>query len=49
MSGRCHVRRDPERAIGLATAARFIEERARVFIAGRRQTELDAAVRRSET
>jgi NAD(P)-dependent dehydrogenase (short-subunit alcohol dehydrogenase family) len=30
--------------IGLATAARFIEEGARVFITGRRQTELDAAV-----
>jgi NAD(P)-dependent dehydrogenase (short-subunit alcohol dehydrogenase family) len=30
--------------IGLATAARFIEEGARVFITGRRQAELDAAV-----
>jgi NAD(P)-dependent dehydrogenase (short-subunit alcohol dehydrogenase family) len=30
--------------IGLATAARFIEEGARVFITGRRQSELDAAV-----
>jgi NAD(P)-dependent dehydrogenase (short-subunit alcohol dehydrogenase family) len=30
--------------IGLATAARFLEEGARVFITGRRQTELDAAV-----
>ena len=30
--------------IGLATAARFIDEGARVFITGRRQAELDAAV-----
>jgi NAD(P)-dependent dehydrogenase (short-subunit alcohol dehydrogenase family) len=30
--------------IGLATAARFIEEGARVFITGRRQAELNAAV-----
>ena len=30
--------------IGLATAKRFVEEGAYVFIAGRRQTELDAAV-----
>src|SRR4029078_6537530 len=31
--------------IGLATAQRFIDEGAYVFITGRRQTELDAAVR----
>jgi NAD(P)-dependent dehydrogenase (short-subunit alcohol dehydrogenase family) len=31
--------------IGLATAQRFIEEGAYVFIAGRRQSELDAAVK----
>jgi NAD(P)-dependent dehydrogenase (short-subunit alcohol dehydrogenase family) len=31
--------------IGLATAKRLIHEGARVFITGRRQTELDAAVR----
>jgi NAD(P)-dependent dehydrogenase (short-subunit alcohol dehydrogenase family) len=30
--------------IGLATAKRFIDEGARVFIVGRRQTQLDAAV-----
>src|SRR6201995_1470680 len=30
--------------IGLATAKRFVEEGAYVFIAGRRQTELDKAV-----
>jgi NAD(P)-dependent dehydrogenase (short-subunit alcohol dehydrogenase family) len=30
--------------IGLATAQRFVEEGARVFITGRRQSELDAAV-----
>ena len=31
--------------IGLATAQRFVEEGAHVFITGRRQTELDAAVK----
>ena len=31
--------------IGLATAQRFVEEGAHVFITGRRQGELDAAVR----
>jgi NAD(P)-dependent dehydrogenase (short-subunit alcohol dehydrogenase family) len=30
--------------IGLATAQRFVEEGAYVFITGRRQSELDAAV-----
>jgi NAD(P)-dependent dehydrogenase (short-subunit alcohol dehydrogenase family) len=30
--------------IGLATAKRFVAEGAYVFITGRRQTELDAAV-----
>jgi NAD(P)-dependent dehydrogenase (short-subunit alcohol dehydrogenase family) len=30
--------------IGLATAQRFVEEGAHVFITGRRQSELDAAV-----
>src|SRR5690242_16897043 len=30
--------------IGLATAKRFVEEGAYVFISGRRQAELDAAV-----
>jgi NAD(P)-dependent dehydrogenase (short-subunit alcohol dehydrogenase family) len=30
--------------IGLATAARFVDERARVFITGRRQAELDEAL-----
>jgi NAD(P)-dependent dehydrogenase (short-subunit alcohol dehydrogenase family) len=30
--------------IGLATAARFLDEGARVFITGRRQAELDAAL-----
>jgi NAD(P)-dependent dehydrogenase (short-subunit alcohol dehydrogenase family) len=30
--------------IGLATARRFVEEGAQVFITGRRQTELDAAI-----
>src|SRR5215471_14398282 len=31
--------------IGLATAQRFVQEGAYVFITGRRQNELDAAVR----
>ena len=31
--------------IGLATAKRFVEEGAYVFITGRRQAELDAAVK----
>ena len=31
--------------IGLATAQRFVAEGAYVFISGRRQSELDAAVR----
>ncbi|MEG4575371.1 SDR family NAD(P)-dependent oxidoreductase [Microcoleus sp. N3A4] len=31
--------------IGLATAKRFVAEGAYVFITGRRQTELDAAVK----
>src|SRR3954466_514515 len=31
--------------IGLATAQRFVEEGAYVFISGRRQNELDAAVK----
>jgi NAD(P)-dependent dehydrogenase (short-subunit alcohol dehydrogenase family) len=31
--------------IGLATAKRFVEEGAYVFITGRRQNELDAAVK----
>ncbi len=31
--------------IGLATAQRFVAEGAQVFITGRRQTELDKAVK----
>ena len=31
--------------IGLATAQRFVKEGAQVFITGRRQTELDKAVK----
>ena len=33
--------------IGLATAQRFVSDGAYVFITGRRQSELDAAVSRS--
>ena len=35
--------------IGLATAKRFVEEGAHVFITGRRQNEFDAAVRQLTT
>ena len=34
-----------ESGIGLATAQRFVEEDAYVYITGRRQSELDAALR----
>src|SRR5438093_13650051 len=34
--------------IGLATAQRFVAEGAHVFITGRRQSELDAAVKQLE-
>ena len=34
--------------IGLATARRFVDEGAAVFITGRRQAELDAAVKKSK-
>ena len=33
--------------IGLATAMRFAEEGACVFVTGRRQAELDAAIKKS--
>lgn len=35
--------------IGLATAKRFVAEGAFVFVTGRRQTELDAAVKVSRS
>jgi NAD(P)-dependent dehydrogenase (short-subunit alcohol dehydrogenase family) len=35
--------------IGLATAARFLDEGARVFITGRLQAQLDAALARQDT
>ena len=35
--------------IGLATAARFLDEGAHVFISGRRQSELDAALAQLNT
>lgn len=40
--GSCNHRGDS--GIGLATAKRFVKEGAYVFIAGRRQAELDSAV-----
>ena len=38
-----HRREDS--GIGLATAQRFVDEGANVFISGRRQSELDVAVK----
>jgi NAD(P)-dependent dehydrogenase (short-subunit alcohol dehydrogenase family) len=44
LSGKVALVTGGSSGIGLATANRFIEEGARVFITGRRQSELDAAV-----
>jgi NAD(P)-dependent dehydrogenase (short-subunit alcohol dehydrogenase family) len=44
LSGKVALVTGGSSGIGLATASRFVEEGARVFITGRRQSELDAAV-----
>ena len=44
LSGKAALVTDGSSGIGLATAKRFVAEGAYVFITGRRQTELDAAV-----
>ena len=45
LSGKTAVITGGSTGIGLATAQRFVDEGARVFITGRRQAELDAAVK----
>jgi NAD(P)-dependent dehydrogenase (short-subunit alcohol dehydrogenase family) len=45
LEGKVAVITGANSGIGLATAKRFAREGARVFMAGRRKTELDAAVR----
>jgi NAD(P)-dependent dehydrogenase (short-subunit alcohol dehydrogenase family) len=46
LEGRVAVITGGNSGIGLATAERFVAEGAHVFITGRRQSELDAAVKR---
>jgi NAD(P)-dependent dehydrogenase (short-subunit alcohol dehydrogenase family) len=45
LEGRVAVITGGNRGIGLATAQRFVSDGAYVFITGRRQSELDAAVK----
>ena len=44
LEGSSRYNRRKQQGIGLATAQRFVDEGAYVFITGRRQSELDAAV-----
>ena len=46
LEGKIAVITGASTGIGLATAQRFVSEGAYVYIIGRRQSELDAAVRR---
>jgi NAD(P)-dependent dehydrogenase (short-subunit alcohol dehydrogenase family) len=46
LNGKTAVITGGSSGIGLATAQRFVDQGARVFITGRRQAELDAAVKR---
>src|SRR5258706_5280061 len=45
LAGKIAVITGGSSGIGLATAARFVDEGAYVFITGRRKSELDAAVK----
>ena len=45
LEGKVAVITGASSGIGLATAQRFVDEGAYVFITGRRQSELDAAVK----
>ena len=48
LAGKIAVITGGNSGLGLATAKRFVAEGAHVFITGRRQSELDAAVKQIE-